>query len=73
MFSASDELLDSVPGTLMLNDCLEQCQMNESCSAVNYETGLCVLFSSNADNLPGKLYNSHLTCMHMYNDLWLER
>lgn len=56
MFSASNELLDSVPGTLMLNDCLEQCQANDSCSAVNYETGLCVLFSSNADKLPGK-YN----------------
>ena len=54
MFSASNELLDSVPGTLMLNDCLEQCQANDSCSAVNYETGLCVLFSSNADKMPGK-------------------
>lgn len=59
MFSASNELLDSVPGTLMLNDCLEQCQTNDSCSAVNYETGLCVLFSSNADKMPGnnKRYN----------------
>lgn len=56
MFSASNALLDSVPGTLMLNDCLEQCQANDSCSSVNYETGLCVLFSSNADKLPGK-YN----------------
>lgn len=38
----------------MLTDCLEACQANESCGAVNYETGLCVLFSSNADKLPGK-------------------
>lgn len=37
----------------MLTDCLEACQANESCGAVNYETGLCVLFSSNADKLPG--------------------
>lgn len=44
-----------MPGTLMLTDCLEACQANESCGAVNYETGLCVLFSSNADKLPGKL------------------
>lgn len=47
-------MLDSVPGTLMLTDCLEQCQANDSCSSVNYETGLCVLFSTNADKLPGK-------------------
>lgn len=38
----------------MITDCLEACQNNDSCSSVNYETGLCVLFSSNADRLPGK-------------------
>lgn len=38
----------------MLTDCLESCQNNETCQAINYETGLCVLFSSNADILPGK-------------------
>lgn len=53
VFSAPDQLLESMPGTLMLTDCLEACQANESCGAVNYETGLCVLFSSNADKLPG--------------------
>lgn len=37
----------------MLTDCLEQCQANDTCRAVNYETGLCVLFSSDADQLPG--------------------
>lgn len=54
VFTAPDDLLDSVPGTLMLTDCLEACQANDSCHAVNYETGLCVLFASNADNYPGK-------------------
>lgn len=54
VFSAPSNLLDSVPGTLMLTDCLESCQGNDSCHAVNYETGLCVLFSANADSLPGK-------------------
>ena len=55
VFSAPDTMLDSVPGTLMITDCLEQCQANDSCSSINYETGLCVLFSSNADKLPGKI------------------
>lgn len=54
VFSAPNKLLDSMPGTLMLTDCLEACQNNDSCASVNYETGLCVLFSSNSDKLPGK-------------------
>ncbi|KAJ1529755.1 hypothetical protein ONE63_006504 [Megalurothrips usitatus] len=54
VFSAPSDLLDSLPGTLMLTDCLEACQGNDSCQAVNYETGLCVLFSSNADTYPGE-------------------
>lgn len=54
VFTAPDDLLDSMPGTLMLTDCLEACHANESCHSVNYETGLCVLFASNADNYPGK-------------------
>lgn len=54
VFSAPGKLLESLPGTLMLTDCLEACQNNDSCRSVNYETGLCVLFSSNSDILPGK-------------------
>lgn len=53
MFSAPGQLLESMPGTLMITDCLEACQSNDTCGSVNYETGLCVLFSSNADKLPG--------------------
>ena len=59
VFSAPETMLDSVPGTLMITDCLEQCQANDSCYSINYETGLCVLFSSNADKLPGKIPHSH--------------
>ena len=54
VYSAPSDLLDSLPGTLMLTDCLEACQSNDSCQSVNYETGLCVLFKSNADSYPGK-------------------
>ena len=54
VYSAPTDLVDSIPGTLMLTDCLENCQNNDTCQAVNYETGLCVLFSSNADSYPGK-------------------
>lgn len=56
MFSAANEMLDSVPGTLMLSDCLDLCQSNDTCKSVNYETGLCILFTSNADKMPGKFF-----------------
>jgi len=56
VFTAPDDLLDSIPGTLMLTDCLEACHTNDSCESVNYETGLCVMFSSNADAYPGKIH-----------------
>ncbi|XP_055849060.1 uncharacterized protein LOC129914045 [Episyrphus balteatus] len=66
VFSAPGKLLDSLPGTLMLTDCLEACQSNETCHAVNYETGLCVLFSANADKLPGALTKSQFPVFTIY-------
>ncbi|XP_017865655.1 PREDICTED: uncharacterized protein LOC108615587 isoform X1 [Drosophila arizonae] len=66
VFSAPGRLLDSLPGTLMLTDCLESCQTNETCQSVNYETGLCVLFSSNADILPGALTKSQFPVFTIY-------
>ncbi|CAG9837045.1 unnamed protein product [Diabrotica balteata] len=66
VFSAPGNVLDSIPGTLMLTDCLETCQGNESCQSVNYETGLCVLFSSNADSLPGALTRSQFPVFTIY-------
>lgn len=65
VFTAPDDLLDSIPGTLMLTDCLEACHANDTCYSVNYETGLCVMFSSNADAYPGNKHDntamSHVT------------
>nr|CAD7257703.1 unnamed protein product [Timema shepardi] len=66
VFSAPGDLLDSLPGTLMLTDCLETCQGNESCQSINYETGLCVLFSSNADIHPGALTKSQFPVFTIY-------
>ena len=53
VYSAPADMLDSQPGTLMLTDCIQTCRQNATCQAINYETGLCVLFSSNADSMPG--------------------
>ncbi|XP_015606019.1 uncharacterized protein LOC107272897 [Cephus cinctus] len=66
VYTAPTNMLESIPGTLMLTDCLETCQANDSCQAVNYETGLCVLFSSNADNNPGALSQSQFPVFTIY-------
>ncbi|XP_037726811.1 uncharacterized protein LOC119557880 [Drosophila subpulchrella] len=66
VLSAPSKQLETLPGTLMLTDCLEACQANESCSAVNYETGLCVMFRSTADQLPGSLSRSQYPVFTVY-------
>lgn len=53
-FTAPKKVIEQHMGTLMLTDCLEMCQANDSCQAVNFETGLCVLFTTNADSEPSK-------------------
>ena len=53
VYTAPSDMLDSQPGTLMLTDCIDTCRKNSSCKSINYETGLCVLFSSNADEGQG--------------------
>lgn len=53
VYTAPADMLDSQPGTLMLTDCIDTCRKNASCRSINYETGLCVLFASNADDGEG--------------------
>ena len=55
VYTAPADMLDSQPGTLMLTDCIDTCRKNSSCRSINYETGLCVLFASNADDGAGKI------------------
>ncbi|KAH8247892.1 hypothetical protein KR038_011375 [Drosophila bunnanda] len=66
VFSAPEKLMDSQPGTLMLTDCLDTCRKNKTCQSVNYETGLCVLFSAHADQLPGALTKSQFPVFTIY-------
>ncbi|KAM8707282.1 hypothetical protein ACLKA7_011385 [Drosophila subpalustris] len=66
VFSAPGKLMDSQPGTLMLTDCLNTCLKNKSCQSINYETGLCVLFSAHADQLPGALTKSQFPVFTIY-------
>ncbi len=54
VYTAPSDMLDSQPGSLMLTDCIATCAQNASCQAINYETGLCVMFSSSADTSDGQ-------------------
>ena len=55
MFTAPDSILNTFPGMFHLEDCINKCTEDKKCMAVNYETGLCVLFSASADFKPGRL------------------
>ena len=54
VFTSPDTILDTRPGVLKLEDCITVCKANSTCVAVNYETGLCVLFSTSAEETPGR-------------------
>jgi hypothetical protein len=56
VFTSPEDMLDSRPGTLMLTDCIELCRRNSTCKSANFETGLCVLFGSSAEDYPGKIH-----------------
>ena len=46
VYSAADDIIDSSIGVLKLVECLEKCLENPQCQAINFETGLCVLFKT---------------------------
>ena len=48
VFTAPEEILDTRPDTLQLSECID------ACAALNFETGLCVLFRTNALDAPRK-------------------
>lgn len=64
--SASAETLAMIPGTLQLTDCLDFCLHNNSCLAINFEMGLCVLLASSAKQHPANLYSSQFPVFTIY-------
>jgi hypothetical protein len=60
VYSAPGEIIATSPGILLLRDCLEQCRINDLCRAINFETGLCVLFAGSHADQPGTEVNSEL-------------
>ncbi|KAH7640262.1 hypothetical protein HUG17_7729 [Dermatophagoides farinae] len=44
------ETVTMMPGILQLSDCIDRCQKNQTCKALNFETGLCVLLTTAAND-----------------------
>ncbi|XP_037089518.1 uncharacterized protein LOC119109871 [Pollicipes pollicipes] len=66
VYSAPGDLLDTRPGTLLLDECVQLCGDNGACRGLNYETGLCVLFSSSAEQFPGAITRSEYPVYTLY-------
>lgn len=66
VFTSPDSIVDTKPGVLKLEECIEACRLNATCWSVNYETGLCVLFSSSAESTPGKRHILDSSICHIY-------
>lgn len=63
---SAPETLAMMPGTLQLTDCLDYCLHNNSCLAINFEMGLCVLLSSSAKQNMNNLYSSQFPVFTIY-------
>lgn len=63
---SAPETLAMMPGTLQLTDCLDFCLHNNSCLAINFEMGLCVLLSSSAKQNMNNLYSSQFPVFTIY-------
>lgn len=55
-----------VPGTLQLNDCIAYCNRSETCKAINFETGLCIILTSSAQTHPSALTTSQFPVFTIY-------
>jgi len=44
VYSSADDIIESNIGALQIAECVNQCRNNDDCMALNFETGLCVLF-----------------------------
>lgn len=54
VYSSADDIIDSKIGTLVIDDCISHCAESEDCQALNFETGLCVLFRTAAGDESGE-------------------
>ncbi|OQR68537.1 hypothetical protein BIW11_12850, partial [Tropilaelaps mercedesae] len=66
VYTAPTETIELKAGVLQLQQCLQMCRDHEDCRSVNFETGLCVLFSSSASERPQSLSPSQFPVFTIY-------
>ncbi|XP_015784540.1 uncharacterized protein LOC107362058 [Tetranychus urticae] len=66
VFTSPSETMTMVPGTLQLTDCIAYCNRSETCKAINFETGLCIILTSSAQSQPSALTTSQFPVFTIY-------
>ncbi|XP_071515914.1 uncharacterized protein [Panulirus ornatus] len=66
VYSSAEDIMDSKIGTLLLSDCMAECSANPDCQALNFETGLCVLFKTAAGDNSAALAVSQFPVFTLY-------
>ncbi|CAB4062086.1 unnamed protein product [Lepeophtheirus salmonis] len=66
LLTAPSSLLETLPGIASLSQCISACESTRSCRALNYETELCVLFSTSATYEPDALSQSQFPVFTIY-------
>lgn len=60
------EIMVTIPSSLQLTDCLNECRKNSTCQSINFETGLCVLLNTSATERPQSLIKSQFPVFTIY-------
>lgn len=66
VYSSADDIIDSKIGTLQLGECIDFCKQSPQCQALNFETGLCVLFKTAAGENSDALAISQFPVFTLY-------
>jgi len=66
VYSNADDIIESNIGALQMAECLQQCRANVQCRALNFETGLCVLFKSQSGENSDSLSASQFPVFTLY-------
>ncbi|CAH0773858.1 unnamed protein product [Bemisia tabaci] len=66
VFSSPGNIIATKPGILSITECIRSCREDLQCQAVNYETGLCVLFASKPDSQPDALSKSQFPVFTLF-------
>lgn len=66
VLTSPERILDTRPDTLELAECINACRKEAECRALNFETGLCVLFNTSAVGQTSLLSRSQFPVYTIY-------